>query len=222
MNNFCRTPLAAKVKPNFYVLSDPKHHPESESEIARTVWQYLINTVGVTVLVPRSWDVQSVYPSICVAHFEDRSLEGLSKNIDPRRPRGYSSLTALKALALANFLGYASIFVLGLDNSLFKGLVVTGDNRILEESNHAPRGSTLDVADVTEDYPNGLEDYFFGLAVASAQLRQFFKAAPVINLNPDSFADAFPKQDPMSLTHPGATKRKFHSELRERESQIES
>jgi hypothetical protein len=205
MNNFCTTTLGARITPNFYVLSDPQHHPDSNSNVSKQLWNYLAKAQGVTILIPRSWAIPEKFSRLSVAYFEDRSLEGITKNIDPRKARGYSSLTALKALALATFIGYSKIYVLGLDNSLFKGLQVTEENRILEKANHAPGGSTLQVADLTSEYPNGLADYFYGLAVATLQLKDLFRKAPIYNLSPNSFTDAFHKCDPLHLTLGDAT-----------------
>ena len=53
---------------------------------------------------------------------DDRELVGWSRSITVLKPRGYASVTAHKTIAAAVHMGYRTVYLIGLDNSLFKNV----------------------------------------------------------------------------------------------------
>lgn len=199
MNNFFAMNLATKIEVDYYLLSDPFHHPLNSHPKNFQLWGYLENQFSGLLVVPRSW-TKSI-PSNCKPiFFEDRALVGWTKNISPTRPRGYISLTSLKALAFAAHLGFDSIQILGFDGSMFQSLQVNSENQLIQNQRHADGGATHQAVLLSEDFPNGVEDYFFDLAHTAHTLRTLFQGLPLINLNPDAFYSSIDKGDPNGLT----------------------
>jgi hypothetical protein len=199
INNFFRTELAKELTPSFYLLSDPFHRPDSPEPVAKQLWVYLENNPTVMVFVPRHWTCVPKVFSDRIIYFEDRSLEGISKNISPVKPRGYVSLTALKALSIGVHLGFHQIHLCGFDNNLFKTLEVDEGNNLIQVANHAEGGATNPSQDVTKFFPNGMADYFFDLAITAFQTKRLFGAQAINNLDKHSMTDAFEKVDPLGL-----------------------
>jgi hypothetical protein len=198
MNGFYKSGLNEKITPDNYVLSDPDHAPYSPN-LFEGLWSF-ISDGSVKVFCPRTWNIDSeIIAPDRVAHFEDRPLEIWSKNTNPTRPRGYPSMTAFKALAIANYMGFEKIFVIGLDNSMFLTLEVDVNNRILQGPNHAGASGGSSSYLLDDFFPGGISDYFYGLAHDSYQLKKLFKKYPITNLDGQSFTDAFRKGDPLRI-----------------------
>jgi hypothetical protein len=183
-------------EPNFLVLSDPIHRPTQDRDITQ-IWND-IDTASerMQIVVPQNWfnDIvryQSNLLSRC-HFFDDVSLEGFSRNIHPSKARGYLQFTAFKALAVACSKGYDEIGICGIDNSMFKGLSVDANNRILQGSNHLKGTEDAD-SDVTPFYPNGVADYFHLVSLQFLTLKRCFSSYPIKNLDPNSLVDSFDK-----------------------------
>jgi hypothetical protein len=132
---------------------------------------------------------QSDFASRCI-YFDDRSLVGWTKNISPIRARGYGSLTSYKALAIAYFLGYKKIGILGFDNSMFRAVHTNTQNRVFQGSNYFY--DEKDDLDVTDSLNIGISDYFYDTANSFAYLR-FFRKPNIYNLDSHSLVDAIEK-----------------------------
>jgi hypothetical protein len=113
-------------------------------------------------------------------------------------PRGYLSLTALKGLAIAKYLGYQKIFTVGLDASLFQTLSVDHSNRLFQGSNHVA-GVNRKSIPMDDFYPNGMMDYFFDTARYFFHVKKYFSDGRFYNLDPESFTDGLLKSDPLNL-----------------------
>ena len=184
--------------PDYVVLSDPAMHPSSTSDERNLLlWKRLEELHSVILIVPLSWfrvlnnDLRF---NRRIVYFVDSSLEGWWKGISPILPRGYASLTAYKALAVANYLGYRRISVLGIDNTMYQGLHVSLSNQILLKDHHFYR-SDKDV-DLSKFFPNGVADYFYDLSLCFMYLKSCFsKLNHVINLDEQSLVDSFTKSN---------------------------
>jgi hypothetical protein len=200
LNNFHKTSLADAISPDFFVVSDPEHHPDSGSEWAADLWAFLGQVEIQKIFFPRNWFMVKANADLeQLAPFEDRPLERWTKNINPTRPRGYPPLTSYKAISIANFMGYKDIFVLGLDHSVFYTLTVDQNNVMRLGSNHSGQSGPEKDFVISSFYPGGVSDYLFDEAYCSHQVERSFRNARVTNLNPNSIADAFPKGDPLGL-----------------------
>jgi len=201
INNYFATDLGRKLVPNYYVLSDPAHRYDNDTDVSTQVWDYLLNKGVERILIPRNWGFAG-YPSQLskkIIGYEDLSLEGFSRSWSPVRPRGYTSLTALKAIAVAGYLGFRSIHLLGVDHSLFRGIQATPDSRLIQHAVHAAGGSSKESVDVTHFYPRGMEDFFYETYYISKQVRIIFGKLPINNISFGSFFDFFEKRDPLQL-----------------------
>ena len=69
--------------------------------------------------------------------FSDSEFDLIYNCVIPIFPRGYASVSAVKALALSKWLNFKNIFLLGMDNSYFKYLFSDKDNKILYDDVHS-------------------------------------------------------------------------------------
>jgi hypothetical protein len=183
-------------EPDFLVLSDPLHRParhQGESEL----WSRISTaSESMQIAVPQHWfhDIARYHSNLLrrCHFFDDVSLEGFSNNIQPSKARGYLQFTAFKAIAIACSKGYEEIGICGIDNSMFKGLSVDSNNRIIQGSNHL-KGTEDGDLDVTSFYPNGVADYFHLVSLQFLTLKRCFSRYPIKNLDPNSLVDSFDK-----------------------------
>jgi hypothetical protein len=192
VNFFPLSELGSTVLPKAIVLSDPLTHPLSKSEKNRQLWNWIHSQSNLEIFVPSSWFnhmEQSEFASRCV-YFDDRSLVGWTKNISPIKARGYGSLTSYKALAIAYFLGYKKIGILGFDNSMFRAAYTNMQNRVFQGSNYF-YDEKADL-DITDSLNIGISDYFYDTANSFAYLR-FFGKLNVYNLDSHSLVDVIEK-----------------------------
>jgi hypothetical protein len=103
------------------------------------LWEIISNAQNLRVITPTLWhnDFGLINCQLgdCL-HFNDSSLESISTNISPIKPRGYAALTAYKALAYACYMNFDEIFISGVDNSFFRTVTVNMRNQIIQSSNH--------------------------------------------------------------------------------------
>jgi len=187
--------LGERLALDYLVLSDPLTRPDSNNLKSKRLWQFIGAHRDLTLIVPTSWwrAVQGEKNSNPVLYFDDRSLEGWTKNISPTKPRGYITLTAYKALAFAIYLGYRKIKILGFDNNTFLTLAVDQDNNLWQRPLHVSgaEGSLDKKQDLSW---RGVGDYFYSASRTFIDLYVLFKGkAEVVNLDPTSLTDAFPK-----------------------------
>lgn len=184
--------------PDYVVLSDPAMHPSNKSNGRNSLlWRKLEDLPSVILIVPVSWfralrdDPRFNRRMMC---FIDSSLEGWWNGISPVLPRGYASLTAYKALAVANYLNYKRISILGIDNTMYHGLRVSPTNQIQLRDHHF-YNSDNDV-NLSSFFPHGVADYFYDLSLCFMDLKSSFsKLDHVVNLDKNSLVDAFTKSN---------------------------
>jgi len=192
VNYFPLSKLALQIMPNYLVLSDPLTHPKIVSDKNKELWDWIRNKPSVTLCFPTSWYValQNLSLSNRVIYFDDRNLIGWSKNISPIHPRGYGSLTSYKAMAIACFAGYSRIGIIGFDNSQFRTIYTSQQNRIYQKSNYFYDESRD--FELSNSLHNGITDYFYETSNAFSWLRMFTKY-PIVNLDQSSLVDRFVK-----------------------------
>lgn len=195
VNHSLNDPEVRSRGADFLVLSDPGSHPSSQNIRTLELWGNIRMMPNLRLITPVSWHLKigDVFckSSECL-HFSDLSLETLTTSTNPLKARGYPSLTAYKALAFADYLGFDQIYIIGMDNSMFRTLEVNVMNSLIQNSNHFTK-NYVSSTDVTEIYPNGIADYFSELSEMFLSLRRSFAKMKVINLGFDSEVDAFPK-----------------------------
>jgi hypothetical protein len=190
MNFFMLSSRAEQLKPDFYVLSDPAHLDTSNAAIERLNVQlerYLRET-RPRLCVPGlpQWKRYGE-PFLC---FDDREAL-IWRNAHPSRPRGYCSNTAFKAIAIAAALGYAQIYVVGLDYDYPRKIVVDQDNKLwLRDEHHY--GSQL------TDFSAYFRDLGDALAWMAHDYKHLKKLAGehIYNVTETSMIDAFRRLAP--------------------------
>ena len=132
INHYHLSRFKDDLVPSYYILSDPDTL-SLDPEAGRQLISY-IDSHKITTCTPygASWVDKSWETMV----FND-SENVYSRNIDPRKPRGYASNTAFKAIAIAFRLGYKKIYVVGLDHDYPRRLSVTKDLRLtLDDAHH--------------------------------------------------------------------------------------
>ena len=197
-NYFLSSPLAKTITPDYLVWSDEVFHPRHRS--SQKAWGLLESHDTVTVISPWTW--QAKIPSDLRGRFiffDDDTLETWSTNISPLRPRGYQGTTGTKALAFAIHLQPRTTYLIGLDLSYFRNFSVDSDNRLHRHPTHLS-GTDSGVQDLSSLSVSGIADALYSTANQFYYLRRLFSGSPVINLDPDSLVDAFPKAGSHPLT----------------------
>jgi hypothetical protein len=187
--------LEMGVPPKYLLLSDPETSSLSSSAISKELWSDIRSNPLISLITPVTWhsilNCRDTFPEKCL-HFSDISSEGVFKNVSPFKPRSYSSLSGLKALAYSLFLGYGEVFVIGLDNSYFKSLQVGPKGEILQGSSYF-NGNFQHTQNLSHLYKKGLVDYFAELGSIHETTKRCFYNHPILNLGVASEMDCFKK-----------------------------
>ena len=198
MNWFTHTPLANQLTPDFYVLSDPINRVNREgtfkSRNSNQIWDVLSTWKETKLIVPHYWRADLKYMNKeVVMYIDDRELIGFTRSILPTKPRGYSSLTALKTLAAAIYMGYREIYVIGLDGTAFKSLYVTKENLVYEGNNNLADSDETPGVLRSDGWPNGVSDMLYAHSHEFLDIKRCFHDKRIINLNLDSMHDGIMK-----------------------------
>lgn len=201
MNAFYKSPISLELNPNYIILSDPTHCLSSQT--SKELWDWIINHQELTVICPTSWKSSfsqdyGVKNSICF--FNDDESVFKSKSINPIKPRTYPSLTALKGLAIAGFMNYKTIQIIGIDNSHFESLSCDSENSLHLGPNHNSPDYHSPV-NLSETLGLKSADYFYDLSIIFKSFKLFEKL-PILNLNPNSYVDSFKKDCKSDLVLP--------------------
>jgi len=202
INYFPLSEASEICNPNYIVLSDQMTKPNVVTN-SRTqqLWGKVRRIPSITLIVPISWFhiIQADSElSTRALYFDDSGLEGWTKNISPLRPRGYIPLTAYKALAFANYLGFQRINIIGIDNSMFRTVAVDTENRLIQYPNHFFEKGAV-TTDISYFYPTGINDYFRDMSLCFGSLASYFVGLPIVNLDGESLVDCFSKDTSSQL-----------------------
>lgn len=142
LNGVATHDWSKEFPPEYIVLADPLHFPrapQSSAKLPPEVMRDLryLETFTGTLFVPHAKLEYLTETPASVIPFNFEGLEGLTSNIDPTRPRGYSGLTAYAALALALYVCNGDILLSGYDSSWSRFLQVDDLNRVVIGSHHS-------------------------------------------------------------------------------------
>jgi hypothetical protein len=191
VNRWFENEVLTVVPPNFVTLSDPFDSSISDSvqPVHAKMRDSLLRHDGVTIFCPMEWlsQFKQQFGDRCIG-FNDWEIRSL-RNFHPMFPRGYVSMTLFKALAMAMHIGYDSIYVLGMDNTYPRNMYCAPDRVVMNVRMHA--GTDEYVECENTDVANLL----FQLYMVFEDLNHFQRQAGgrIINLDPFSLTDAFPK-----------------------------
>jgi hypothetical protein len=196
VNNYYLMDISKKLAPDYYCLSDPNYFVKEKTNAIhsdRELAKYIRDTDTV-LLLSHFYRNFTNYNSLKTLFFDDREWRTIRKNISPLKPRSYSSLTLYKAIAMACFFGYDTIFVLGLDNTEFKSYVGSIDNKIYinNGTHYASSKISMEITSTPEGYSSGIAGRMQSYALHFGDLN-YFKKYRIINLDPRSLVDAFEK-----------------------------
>lgn len=215
INRFFASKIGATITPDFYLLSDPGSGPHGHLGSWRE--EIFDRYPHTTLFVPSHWsyaDENEFRFASQVIAFENRSLEGWGRGFSPVKLRRYLGLSALSALAVASFLGYSKIGIIGLDATEAFTLSVDLDNRMFLAPNHhegaAGTGDTEtnlisrrrgDGGKYLGNYRNA-SDLFFGQATLHDHLDRFFgHNEAFVNLSESSVVTSFQRQTADDFFH---------------------
>ena len=190
----------SNISPTHFVTSDPYTLCENKDQTIppdilnsnSKLMNYLMVDTKITIMAP-IWQtkyLKNVFGDNRVVGFVDGETRALSSNIDPRFPRGYVSMTLYKALAIAIHMGYKKIYLIGMDNTYPRDIFCDSNNNIFRRERHA--GGSDSLMNITRLIPSmdvQMQDIFN----LFYDLRRCFDGAKVINLDPYSLTDVFPK-----------------------------
>ncbi len=205
VNNYYLTEISKELAPDYYCLSDPNYFVEDKTNAIHNdhdLIKYMQDN-NTVLLLSHFYRKSPGYNSLKTLFFDDREWRTRRKNISPLKPRGYSSITLYKAIAIACFFGYDTIYVLGLDNTEFKSYVGSKDNKIYINNNthYAFSQKSLAITSTPEGYSSGIAGRMQSYALHFGDLT-YFKNFRVINLDPLSLVDAFEKIESHPVIYP--------------------
>ena len=205
LNWFPLSDLAQKIVPDFFCLSDPITKPGSQSVFKgkRTdeIWHYLDSKPTIKLILPHNWMkyTKSVKNKVEI-WIDDREFVGWSRSITVLKPRGYASVTAHKTIAAAVHMGYRTVYLIGLDNSLFKNVEVDEQNQITETPAHFYDDEKS--VDIRRQhlYPNGMQSLLYNYSLLFVYLKNCFQSGNIFNIDKSSLTDVFPKVNCIYIT----------------------
>ncbi len=196
VNNYYLHEIATELAPDYYCLSDPNYFVKDKTNTFHddeTLFKY-ISENKVTLLLSHFYRKKKFNYAVKILFFNDREWRGIKKNISPIRPRSYGSFTLYKAIAMACYFGYETIFVLGLDNTEFNSYIGSVDNNIyVNNYNHYAKSSVeLQTTTTPEGFTSGMAGRMQSYALQFGDLF-LFSDRNIVNLDPNSLIDAFKK-----------------------------
>lgn len=199
VNSYVSTEFGRVAVPNMYVLSDPAHfgmgtadkNKQREIECSQDV-ERLSQIEGLTVFVP-NWYRNKIKTFSQTIPFCDREILLFKNFSDIRFPRSFCSMTAYKAIQIAIYLGYKSIYIAGFDNNYFKTIITDKANQLWEVDNHFydTSGKKRKVTPPAYQCSN-MAEYLISNAMLFSDLYGF-SGCNIFNLIDESLVDAFPK-----------------------------
>ena len=195
INFWTENDILRKIIPTFMVTSDavifsskiPAHLVAKHERLM----SFMLENKSILIGCPleRCGQIASIFGSDRVFGFVDHELRMWSNNINPMYPRGYLSMTLYKALAIAIWLEYDKIYLIGMDNTYPRNIYCDEVNKYISHEVHAVAKSfALDQSALYE----GIGDVLMDAAILFYDVRKF-KNEKIVNLDPYSLTDVFEK-----------------------------
>lgn len=198
VNFFRYPPLNLRHRVRSIIFSDPitledkKQIRPDLNQSRLQIMKDLKTVEEATIFVPRfiRRQVSSLDKEIIgkkqIAVFSD-SRSRLLGRLSPIWPRGYVSMTLMKAIAVLTYLGYSRILLIGADNDYSSSMRIMPDNTVAHIDAHAGSNKRL----VPQSH------YTHSLYIESLLQLQMswdrFSSLPVCNLDPLSHVTSFKK-----------------------------
>lgn len=198
VNSSVKYPPLRSAGIDYQVISDPNHDMDFE-ELSKVLGLDLLEKPIKGLFAPRHFNANLLKHPLTIP-FEDIEFERIGRGVSPICPRRYLSLTVLKALSLATFMGFEKIFVIGMDASMIRTLQVDKNNQLIQHANHVS-GAGHEAINLSRLYPSGMADFYFDSARFHHHLKKYFGDKRIYNLDPLSLSDGLAKEDPLELTN---------------------
>lgn len=204
VNYFVNSEFAALAKIDNWVISDFNHFDFSRTD-TQQAHENVNNGICKRVFAAEQYAgflLGRTKPE--VIPFNDTETSNIfSKNINPCYPRSFVSMTAYKALSLAVFMGFDKIYICGFDNTYIKDLGCDSDNKLYRKLVHfytKPEGQDPEAekANIVRLRDRPVADELLAYSRLFSDLNRF-KKWPIINLDPNSLTDAFPKEQSIDV-----------------------
>ena len=197
VNEFFNLKISKKIKWNNYVLSDPMSFSDKNFSLPEEFTD-LLQKNGRRLFLPH-WSAKA-YPDLFsgmnVVYFDDRERTWFNRKISPARPRNYTSVTLYKALAIACYQGYSTIYILGLDNTEFLSYEGSHENVVYHNLNtYGAQSSSRQSLSMRDVFHSGMAGRMQSYSHLFGDLFKF-KVFNIVNLDQSSLTDAFPKIEP--------------------------
>ena len=193
------------IIPDFYVLSDPGyfvHNNISEALKDRVMKDiHFIEKYKIPLFIPLQYakqidiDVETYCFNDCEILWKNRNVNNILK------PRSYLSMTAYKALAIAGFLGFNTIYISGFDNDYIQTTSVDIDNNIYFDDRHFDSNEKKKVREYDKKIVPNMAHLLYSHSFLFSDLYKFDDN--IINLDPDSLVDAFGKRHKLNIYENG-------------------
>lgn len=186
LNFYNEMTLSEKVIPDFYVLTDPRWFDQASSDgRIEATWNYIKENSGIVIVAPATIEHIPLAVERSCVFVNTIGLDGWTRNTDPTRARGYVGLTAFAAMAIAQFMGFSSIFLCGFDSDAFRSIVLDESGDVALAANHGyAENSTTKLLPI-DSVGEALEFYarhFYDL--------KLFEQERFINLDPSSLVQS--------------------------------
>jgi len=189
-----------------FVISDPAHimtllHPDKEfansydkQRIAKAM--DLAIRSGSRIYMPMKHAIEDTHRiDSSIYFFNDYEfMPQFHRFTKPVNPRGYSSMTLLKGISIARYLGYSEILICGSDNDYASNYRIGPDNKTMDISQHAVASSYV-------YHPNNPYDSHTGYLRALLKYSMSidsFSCVGAMNMDPFSYTQGFKKISPDS------------------------
>jgi len=199
VNDYYLKIVAQTVVPNYYCLSDPDNFIQPNRTTRHNNSQLLkyIENNFCTVLIPHFYRKFDFGSKKHIVFYNDREFYFSKNTTNPCRPRGYSSLTVLKALSIALYMGYDKIFILGIDNTEHRALHGDLENNHWLEADKLYEDHNIVNVEIPVYSESGIAGKFQQYATWFSDFHKFPKEK-IFNLDPTSLIDAFAKVEKIS------------------------
>ena len=179
---------------DYLLKSDPLDKSSLQESYDQIIAKNAAN-LNVKLITPSNWHSPISFGSCkrqeCL-HFVDVGRNHFKSTTNPLHLRTYPPMGSLKILAIARFLGYEKIFIIGLDNTFFQNVRLDKNFNVVQGPIHY-RSDYQDSHDMSHHFPNGIGDYFHFISQNFLALKNYFDDDTYINLDLDSLNDTFRK-----------------------------
>ena len=196
LNGYYKTSLAKKIKPNYYLISDPgyfdqtnKNSPIKDLDLR----QYCVQSYA-SMIVPIQYYGKDEIADLGFCDIYDPYARFTT---DVLKPYNHLSMSAFKALRMGLYLGYDEIGFIGLDNDYVSCLEVDRNNRVSYLVPHTVEEKRIYVdEDQNNDVVgNNIGRFIYHESFIFLDLDDF-PAERIVNLNLRGLITSFRKVDP--------------------------